>query len=111
MLEAHGEHERAAGPRGAVSPWRPRRAGQDLRLAHAANLAEALTSLGRWDEAMEVIEHALSLVPPAGSRLQLLRLAGSIALARGDFDAAAAASARPARKRPPAAARSGPSRR
>lgn len=57
----------------------------------AVNLAEALTSLGRWDEALEVTEHALNLLPPAGPRLQLLRLAGSIALARGDFAAAAAA--------------------
>ena len=92
VLEAHGQHERAAaaarrGLAAAAAAGLARTAGA----VHAANLAEALTWLGRWDEAMEVIDHALSLLPPAGSRLQLLRLAGLIALARGDFPAAAAA--------------------
>lgn len=59
--------------------------------AHAWNLAEALTSIGRWDEALEVIDQALNLLPPAAARLQLLRLLGFIALARGDVSAAAAA--------------------
>jgi DNA-binding CsgD family transcriptional regulator len=58
---------------------------------HATSLVWALTSLGRWDEAGEVIEHALGMLPPPGPRLQLLCLAGSIALARGDCEAAAAA--------------------
>jgi hypothetical protein len=51
-------------------------------------LAQALTALGRWDEALEVTSHALSLLPPAGQRVLLLHLTGSIALARGDFGAA-----------------------
>ncbi len=34
----------------------------------AINLAESLLSLGRWDEAAEVIEHALELSPPPGRR-------------------------------------------
>ena len=92
VLEAHGEHERAAeAARRGITVAAAAGLARTSGVAHAANLAEALTSLGRWDEALEVIEHALSLVPPAGPRLQLLRLAGSIALARGDFDAAAAA--------------------
>lgn len=92
VLEAHGQHERAAaaarrGLAAAVAAGLARTADA----VHAANLAEALAWLGRWDEAMEVIDHALSLLPPAGSRLQLLRLAGLIALARGDLPAAGAA--------------------
>ena len=92
MLEAYGQHERAAeaarrGITAAAAAGLARTSG----VSHAASLAEALTSLGRWDEALEVTEHALSLLPPAGPRLHLLRLAGSIALARGDFAAAAAA--------------------
>ena len=30
----------------------------------AINLAEPLVSLGRWDEAAEVIERALQFIPP-----------------------------------------------
>jgi len=92
VLEAYGEHERAAaaaryGIVAAAAAGLARTAGA----AHAIGLAWALTSLGCWDEAGEVIEHALSLLPPPSPRLQLLCLAGSIALARGDDDAAAAA--------------------
>ncbi len=92
VLEAYGQHERAAeaarrGITAAAAAGLARTSG----VSHAASLAEALTSLGRWDQALEVTEHALSLLPPAGPRLHLLRLAGSIALARGDFAAAAAA--------------------
>jgi DNA-binding CsgD family transcriptional regulator len=92
VLEAYGEHERAAatarrGIAAAAAAGLARTAGA----THATDLAWALTSLGRWDEAGEVIEHALGLLPPPGPRLQLLCLAGSIALARGDDEAAAAA--------------------
>ena len=45
--------------------------------------------MGRWDEALEVTGHALGLLPPAGPRVRLLRVTGLIALARGDFPAAA----------------------
>ena len=57
----------------------------------AINLAEPLVSLGRWDEAGEVIERALQLLPPRLSRSSLWRLSGDMALARGDLDAAAEA--------------------
>jgi DNA-binding CsgD family transcriptional regulator/tetratricopeptide (TPR) repeat protein len=92
VLEAHGEHVRAAetarrGIAAATAAGLARTAG----VVHAVTLAQALTSLGRWDEALDVIEHALTLLPPAGPRLQLLRLAGSIALGRGHLDAAASA--------------------
>jgi DNA-binding CsgD family transcriptional regulator len=92
VLEAYGEHERAAeaarrGIAAAAAAGLARTSGA----VHTVTLAQALTSLGRWDEALEVTERALSLLPPAGPRLLLLQLAGSIALARGDFGAASAA--------------------
>src|SRR5262249_41352943 len=67
----------------------------------AANLAEPLVSLGRWDEAAEVIEHALSLSPASWTRAALLQLAAEMALARGDLPGAAgsAAASRNARAR------------
>jgi DNA-binding CsgD family transcriptional regulator len=55
----------------------------------AANLAEPLISLGRWDEAADVIEHALELSPPPGTRAALWQLAGEMTLARGDLPGAA----------------------
>ena len=59
----------------------------------AANVAEPLVSLGRWDEAADVIEHTLELAPPPGMRAVLLHLAGEVELARGDLTRAAAAAA------------------
>jgi DNA-binding CsgD family transcriptional regulator len=54
----------------------------------AADVAEPLAALGRWDEAADVIEHALELSPPSGARAVLLQVAGDVALARGDLPAA-----------------------
>ncbi|MGH3243377.1 MAG: helix-turn-helix transcriptional regulator [Spirillospora sp.] len=55
---------------------------------HAGNLAEALIALGRWDEAAEIVEHALRLTPTPSLRAYLMVLAGTIALARGDLETA-----------------------
>jgi tetratricopeptide (TPR) repeat protein len=55
----------------------------------ANNVAEPLVSLGRWDEAGEVLEQALRLFPPRLNRVCMWRLTGDIALARGDLRAAA----------------------
>ncbi|MGW6495217.1 helix-turn-helix transcriptional regulator [Nonomuraea angiospora] len=55
---------------------------------HAGNLAEALIALGRWDEAAEIVEHALRVTPTPSLRAYLMVLAGTIALARGDLAAA-----------------------
>ncbi len=102
VLEAYGVHERAAeAARRGIAVATAAGLARTSGAAHAVNLAGALTSLGRWDEAAEVIEYALSLLPPAGPRLQLLRLAGSIALGRGDFGTAAAALGE-GRQEPPA---------
>ncbi|WP_183645815.1 LuxR C-terminal-related transcriptional regulator [Nonomuraea dietziae] len=56
----------------------------------AINLAEPLVSLGRWDEALEVIEHALDLAPPPPYRASLMGFSLDILLARGDVEGAEA---------------------
>ena len=92
VLEAYGQHERSASAaRRGISAAAAAGLARTSGATHAAYLAEALTSLGRWDEALEVIEHALGLLPAAAQRLQLLRSLCYIALGRGDFGAAAAA--------------------
>ncbi|MGW0805393.1 helix-turn-helix transcriptional regulator [Nonomuraea sp. NPDC002799] len=90
-LEGAGWHERAAqvareGIEQAGQYGLARTSGTFL----AINLAEPLVSLGRWEEALEVIEHALDLTPPAPYRASLQGLATDIALARGQFDRAEA---------------------
>ena len=88
LLEGIGAHQRAAGAAksGVVAAQKyglARTAGTFLSI----NLAEPLVSLGRWDEAAEVIEHALDLSPVAKTRASLHHLAGTIAVARGDLSA------------------------
>jgi DNA-binding CsgD family transcriptional regulator len=90
LLQGMGEHERAAqvarqGLATAAEYGKARVRGPLL----AANLAEPLISLGRWDEAAGVIEHALELSPPPGARTVLLQQAGDVTLARGDLPGAA----------------------
>ena len=89
IREGAGEHERAAqvardGVAEAARYGLARSQGTFL----AINLAEPLYSLGRWEEALEVIERALDLSAPTATRASLLQLAGLIALARGEADAA-----------------------
>jgi DNA-binding CsgD family transcriptional regulator len=89
VLEGIGDHERAArvARRGIA-------AAQGYGLARATgtflaiNVAEPLAALGRWDEATEVIEHALALSPEPRTRAALRMLAGEIALRRGDLTSA-----------------------
>ena len=90
MLEGMGQHEQAAGvARDGIKAAREYGLARTSGAVLAVNLAEPLVSLGRWDEAGEVIERALELVPPRLSQASLWRLAGDMALARGDLDAAA----------------------
>ncbi|WP_281286873.1 ATP-binding protein [Nonomuraea turkmeniaca] len=49
------------------------------------NWAEALESIGRWDEAIELVEAALSHGPHLRTRYALLRVRADIALARGEL--------------------------
>jgi DNA-binding CsgD family transcriptional regulator/tetratricopeptide (TPR) repeat protein len=90
ILEGMGRHEDAArvaqaGIAGARDQGLPRATGALL----AVNVAEPLVSLGRWDEAIEVIEHALALAPPPATRGGLRVLAGLVTLRRGDVSTAA----------------------
>jgi DNA-binding CsgD family transcriptional regulator/tetratricopeptide (TPR) repeat protein len=86
FLEELGEHERAAR---AARHGMARASEYGLARGHGAllavNVAEPLVALGRWDDAAELIEHALELSPPAGTSAALLQLAGEAALARGDL--------------------------
>jgi DNA-binding CsgD family transcriptional regulator len=91
VLEGIGEHERAAqvardGITSAADYGLARTTGTFL----AINVAEPLVSLGLWDEATEVIGHALALSPPRLNRLALRTVAGGIAVHRGDLAAARA---------------------
>jgi len=90
MLEGAGLHEAAAAvARDGLGTAREHGLARTYGAVLANNVAEALVSLGRWDEAGEVIERALRLFPPPLSQSCQWRLAGDIALARGDLPAAA----------------------
>jgi ATP/maltotriose-dependent transcriptional regulator MalT len=92
MLEGMGLHELAATvARQDIATAREHGLARTYGATLATNLAEPLVSLGRWDEAAEVIDRALELFPPLLSRSPLWRLSGDIALARGDLAAAAEA--------------------
>jgi DNA-binding CsgD family transcriptional regulator/tetratricopeptide (TPR) repeat protein len=92
MLEGSGQHELAAAvARAGITDARQYGLARTSGAVLAINLAEPLVSLGRWDEAGEVIERALQLLPPRLSRSSLWRLSGDMALARGDLDGAAEA--------------------
>jgi DNA-binding CsgD family transcriptional regulator/tetratricopeptide (TPR) repeat protein len=90
VLEGMGEHERAAelARRGIAR-------AEDYGVARTwgtflgINVSEPLVSLGRWDEAIELIEHALALAPPYPHyRAALRQLAADVALGRGDLTGA-----------------------
>ena len=54
----------------------------------AGNLAESLTSAGRWDEALEIADEILGLDLPPRGRAHSLAVRGQIAVARGDLETA-----------------------
>jgi DNA-binding CsgD family transcriptional regulator/tetratricopeptide (TPR) repeat protein len=89
-LEGRGEHERAIQASGEGLA-RAKQLGLARYVAAplAENLAESLTSAGRWDEALEVMEEALGLDPAPFGRAFLLVLRGQIAVARGEQETAA----------------------
>jgi DNA-binding CsgD family transcriptional regulator len=90
MLEGMGQHELAvAVAREGITAAREYGLARTSGAVLAINLAEPLVSLGRWDEAGEVIERMLQLLPPRLSRSSLWRLSGDMALARGDVVATA----------------------
>jgi DNA-binding CsgD family transcriptional regulator len=86
LLEGAGRHERAAevARNGLAEAQRyglSRTSGSIL----AINLAEPLASLGRWDEAAEVIAAALAISSVDPNRASLWQLTGTMAVARGDL--------------------------
>jgi DNA-binding NarL/FixJ family response regulator/tetratricopeptide (TPR) repeat protein len=84
MLEGRGEHELAAeSARAGLSRAREVGLARTLGVRLATNLAEPLIALGRWDEALEVIEHGIELNPPSGYLAPLYRFRGEVMLARG----------------------------
>jgi DNA-binding CsgD family transcriptional regulator/tetratricopeptide (TPR) repeat protein len=92
LLEGAGEHERAAevarqGVRDAEAAGLARALGTFL----AINLAESLIALGRWDEALEVVERALELAPAPLHRGALRTMQAQVAIARAGPPAAAEA--------------------
>nr|WP_206066665.1 AAA family ATPase [Nonomuraea sp. FMUSA5-5] len=88
-LEGAGLHERAAQvARDGVEEARQYGLARTSGTFLSINLAEPLVSLGRWDEALQVVEHALELAPPAPYRASLQGFATDIAMARGQYDRA-----------------------
>src|SRR5207247_7618719 len=86
VLEGIGEHERAAQvAQAGIASARDFGLARSTGTFLAINVAEPLVSLGRWDEAIEVIGHALALSPPQLNRLALRLLAADIALHRGNL--------------------------
>jgi hypothetical protein len=89
VLEGMGEHARAAevarsGLAEAARYGLSRTSGAIL----AVNVAEPLIAAGRWSEADEVIAGAVSAPSTGPHRSEVWRLAGTLALGRGDLDAA-----------------------
>jgi DNA-binding CsgD family transcriptional regulator len=90
VLEGLGRHADAV-KLGRAGLARARELGLARQIAApiAANLAESLTSAGRWDEALEVLEEILALDLPSLGRAHALLGRGQIAVARGDTETAA----------------------
>jgi DNA-binding CsgD family transcriptional regulator len=90
VLEGRGSHELAIQlGREGLARARQLGLGRQLAAPIAANLAESLTSVGRWDEALEILDEILSLGQPPLGQVHTLLGRGQIVIARGDLDAAA----------------------
>jgi DNA-binding CsgD family transcriptional regulator/tetratricopeptide (TPR) repeat protein len=90
VLEGMGEHERAADlARRGIARAEDYGVARTWGTFLGINVGEPLVSLGRWDEAVELIEHALALAPPYPHYRAALRLlAADVALGRGDLTGA-----------------------
>ena len=89
VLERGGEHARAA-EAGREAVVRTRLAGQARYIGAtvAHHLAQSLMSAGLWDEALETLDGAMAVNPAPAGRAELLNVRASIAIARGEADAA-----------------------
>ena len=88
-LEGAGRHELAlpAGREG-LAPARQLGLGRQIAAPITGNLTDSLTSAGRWDEAVEILDEVLGLdLPPLG-RFGPLVIRAHIAVARGDDETA-----------------------
>ncbi|MGH3098217.1 MAG: helix-turn-helix transcriptional regulator [Streptosporangiales bacterium] len=86
-MERAGRHERAAalarqGIEAARCAGFSRARGSFL----AINVADPLTALGRWDEALTAIQHALDMDPPPKYTAFLRRCRAEVTIARGEFE-------------------------
>jgi ATP/maltotriose-dependent transcriptional regulator MalT len=89
VLEGIGEHERAvAASRRGIALARKHGQARTSGAFLTINLTDPLLALGRWDEVLEVTEHALELSPPPLTRASLQFALAEIAIARGDGKAA-----------------------
>jgi ATP/maltotriose-dependent transcriptional regulator MalT len=89
VLEGHGRHELAiAAGRDGLARARQLGLARQVAAPIAGNLAESLTSAGRLDEALEILEEILSLDQPPRGRVHPLLVRGQIAAARGDVETA-----------------------
>ncbi|NDU74880.1 AAA family ATPase [Actinomadura sp. DSM 109109] len=95
FLEGAGRHEEAAAVAGhGAELARQYGVARTQGTFLSINQAEPLVSLGRWDEALTVMNHALEQDPAITTRTSLLVLSGWVALVRGDTATARARLAR-----------------
>ncbi|WP_281258294.1 helix-turn-helix transcriptional regulator [Actinomadura mexicana] len=95
FLEGAGRHEEAAAVAGhGAELARQYGVGRTQGTFLSINEAEPLVSLGRWDEALAVMNHAMEQDPAITTRTSLLVLSGWVALVRGDIATAKAQLAR-----------------
>jgi DNA-binding CsgD family transcriptional regulator len=89
MLEGRGCHELAiAAGRDGLARARQLGLSRQVAAPIAGKLAESLTSAGRWDEALEILEEILALDQPPLGHAHPLLVRGQIEVARGDLDTA-----------------------
>jgi DNA-binding CsgD family transcriptional regulator/tetratricopeptide (TPR) repeat protein len=90
VLEGMGEHERAADlARRGIARAEDYGVARTWGTFLGINVSEPLVSLGRWDEAIELLGHALALAPPYGHyRAALRQLMARVAIGRGDLTGA-----------------------
>jgi DNA-binding CsgD family transcriptional regulator len=89
VWSGRGEHELAiSAGRAGLTRARQLGLGRQIAAPIAGNLAESLTSAGRWDEALEILDEILGLDLPPRGRAHSLAVRGQIAVARGDLEAA-----------------------
>ena len=89
VLEGRGSHELAiAAGRDGLARARQLGLARQVAAPIAGKLAESLTSAGRWDEALEILDEVLSLDQPPLGHAHPLLVRGQIEVARGALDAA-----------------------